>query len=501
MLNLFFFFVFSFLLYPVIVSQYAIAQSYHYEISKYFKYQFKIKIIVSVICLIIYTISFFVNGIVKILLLFLQMAIIYIFLFRIIPFKLTNRVKRFFLCVFSINSLIYFLPFNKLDLLLCLETFILFFIFMSHLLSSFIEFNIINYYASQAKEIIKDVKIIGITGSYGKTSCKNIIFDMLEGTFNVSKTPKSYNNKVGIVKSIRECVNEGDDYFICEYGVDKKAAMDKLIDIARPNVALISEIGPQHLLTFKSIENIKNEKLKLVKCLNENEWAIINNDNQYLNEEIQYLKCNVLTYGIKNNSRVMAKDIKMTCNGSSFDLYVDDKFISTIKISLLGEHNILNVLGAISVLITLNIDLKDIKKLTLRIKPTEHRLQLKKMENIKVIDDSFNSNEVGFKNAIDVLALMKEEKIVITPGIIEQGDNSAYVNYKLGRYMASKVDKVILVEKNASIIEKGLLVENFKKDKIIIKKNFAEAWEYVKETSDDEKIYLIENDLPSIYLK
>ena len=105
----------------------------------------------------------------------------------------------------------------------------------------------------KAKRKIKGKFVIGVTGSCGKTSVKNIVYDLLVGKFNVSKTPKSYNNKVGITKSINEVVSNYDDYFICEYGVDRVKGMDKLLKIVKPNIAIVTEIGNRHLLSFKSM--------------------------------------------------------------------------------------------------------------------------------------------------------------------------------------------------------------------------------------------------------
>ena len=152
-------------------------------------------------------------------------------------------------------------------------------------------------------------------------------------------------------------------------------------------------------------------------------------------------------------------------------------------------------------LLIIGIDFKKIDGLVMKIKPIEHRLELKRIQGIKVIDDGFNSNEVGFKNAIDILSMMQEEKFIITPGIIEQGENSEKVNYELGKYMAKKIDFAILVEKNAYSLKKGLIDGGFAEGRILIKEDFLKAWEYVKSIANDEKIFLIENDLPSIYLR
>lgn len=491
--------LFPFLYFKIIISQYSIVQSQHYEFKKYLLYQKNNKLIFSVLSLFVFFISLFINNKVYYILIVFSLILGCAFFINKNKIKITNRVKRFILIYFLVSYLLAIL-FNIYNLMLIVSCFVLEYLYLVHYLSMIIEMLIRKKYIKEAKKIVKKVKVIGITGSYGKTSCKNIVYDILSQIYNVSKTPKSYNTEIGIIKSIRENIDVFDEYFICEYGVDRVGGMDKLLKIAKPNISLITEVGKQHLLTFKNINNIKKEKLKIAKILQEDECAIINNDNIYLNDVKDSLKCKVITYGIKNNSDIMAKNILIDNKGSSFDLYVNNKKVTRLKICLLGEHNIKNILGAIGVIKSMDIPLNDLDKLVRKVKQIEHRLELKKIDNIKVIDDSFNSNEEGFKKAIDVLSMMKEKKIVITPGVIEQGSNSNQVNYKLGEYMAKKVDLVILVEKNSTIMKKGLLNKGFNEDNILIKNNFLEAWGSVKKIKED-KIILIENDLPSIYLK
>ena len=488
------------LLFPF-VSQYKVFQAHHYEIGKYYRYNIGKKVLIQIIGMCSLITFFFVSLLDKLVLVVFLLIITNVLFVEKGKLVFTKRVKRVVGIYFLLSYSLFFIPIENICILMLQTSFFLFYLSFIHLLSYFVEKIIMSYYVNDAKRIIKNKKVIGITGSYGKTSCKNIIYDMVSDILEISKTPKSFNNKVGIVKSIRECVDKEDKYFICEYGVDKKGAMDKLLKIVKPNISLITDIGSQHILTFKNIENIKNEKLKLANILNKSEYAIINNDNRYLNESKNELTCNVITYGIKNESDIMAKNIIMSNKGASFDLYVYGKKYKSIKINLLGEHNVLNVLGAIGIVKSMGINLNKINHMTSLIKPIEHRLELKILQGVKIIDDGFNSNEVGFKKAVDVLNLMKEEKCIITPGIIEQGKNSEIINYELGKYMAKKIDFAILVEENARVIKKGLLENGFKDSKIIIKKDFKEAWEYVKKINDENKIFLIENDLPSIYLK
>lgn len=494
--------IIPFCFHKIIVSQYSFIQSHHYEIYKYFKSNLKQKNILFVMqALSIIGTVFSKNNTLCMILFF--SIIMNSFLINKNKVIYTKRIIRYLIILYIfIISFFVLIPFNIIKSIILTNSILLILIVVAHYISLILENTIMCFYIKEAKKKIKNIKIIGITGSYGKTSSKNILYNLIEDEFNVSKTPKSFNTKIGIVKSIRENVSLFDDIFICEYGVDKKGGMDKLLKIVKPNIALITEVGNQHLLTFKNIENIKKEKIKLAKILNENEYAVINNDNKYLKEEIKNLKCKTITYGIENKSDIMAKNIKISNKGSTFDLVVNDKKIKTVTIKLLGIHNVLNTLGAIGVLKALNVKLDKLDNLAKNIKQVEHRLQLKKMDGIDVIDDSFNSNETGFKNAIDVLKMMDKEKVVITPGIIEQGENSENINYKLGKYMADKVDCVYLVEKNAGIIKKGLIDGGFDCKKIYVKSKFLDAWGMIKQDKEVyKKIILIENDLPSIYLK
>lgn len=483
------------------LSQYKVFQAHHYEIGKYYKHNKGKKFLILIIDICFLSIFFFVNLLDKIILIVFLLIINNALFVEKGNLRITKRIIRIIILYFLVSYLVFFIPVENLYILMFETSFFILYLSFIHFISVFVEKMIMVYCVKKAKGIIANKKVIGITGSYGKTSCKNIIYDMVSNIVEISKTPKSFNNKVGIVKSIRECVDKEDKYFICEYGVDKKGGMNKLLKIIKPNISLVTEIGPQHILTFRSIENIKKEKLKIVNILKENESAIINNDNIYLNESKDDLKCNVITYGIKNQSDIMAKNIIMSNKGSSFDLYINDKKYKNIKLCLLGEHNIMNFLGAVGVIKCMGISLNKINNMASSIKPVEHRLELKVLQGIKVIDDGFNANEVGFKKAVDVLNLMKEEKYIITPGIIEQGENSEIINYELGKYMANKIDFAILVEENARVIKKGLLANGFEENRIIVKKDFLEAWEYVKKINSENKIFLIENDLPSIYLK
>jgi UDP-N-acetylmuramoyl-tripeptide--D-alanyl-D-alanine ligase len=469
----------------IVVNEYSIIQSYHYEIGKYL-YHLRVNkkyyvFLYSLLCLFV----------IRWELLFLFSSIIlFVFLLGKPTFKITNRIKRLLI----INAILLCL-FSVFDLIQYIYSFSFFYLFFLHYISLFIERIIFSKYLKSARRKIVGKLVIGVTGSCGKTSVKNMIYDVLINKFNVSKTPKSFNNRVGIVKGMNEEINAFDDFFICEYGVDKKGEMDKLIKIVKPKIAIITQIGNQHLLTFKSIDNILNEKVKLIEKLDSDGIGIINNDNKYL-REYNYSHKNIIRYGIESRADVMGNNIFIDSSHTEFDLYIKDKFMKRVSISALSRHSVENTLAVVCVLLALNLDIEFILNYIGKVKVTPHRLEHKFIDGVEIIDDSFNSNIKGFKDAVELLGTSSKYKIVITPGIIEQGNNNFNVSKEIARYLTD-VDFVCLVSDNAKYIKEEFNNLKFYKYKEFDR--FIDAFKYAKEISE-EKIILIENDLPNIYL-
>ena len=471
----------------VIIKEYVVLQSFHYELSKYFyhiknhrkKYFYFLYFLLALFVLkadIFYC---------------LLTGVLFIYLARDHKLIYTNRVKR----VLVINAflLTVFLLFDCLRYVFIVP---FLYLLLVHCVSLFIEKIVYLQFLKKAKRKIINKYVIGISGSCGKTSVKNIVYDMLVNELNVTKTPKSFNNKMGILKSINEYVNDFDDYFVCEYGVDKVGGMDKLLKIVRPNIAILTEIGNQHLLSFKTVENILNEKMKLVLSLKDGGIAVINNDNNYL-REYNYKNINVLRYGIKNDSDVMAKNVVLHSNGSEFDLYIKNKYISRVTTSLLSIHSVENILCSICVCLYLKIDIERILVNIKNISNIPHRLELKFIDGIEVIDDSFNSNYKGFMEALEILSYSDKYKIIVTPGIIEQGDNNKQISYEIGKRIIECCDYVYLVSENSKYIKEYFNEVGF--DKFQMYDFFVDAFAKAKKETQ-EKIILIENDLPDIYL-
>lgn len=362
-------------------------------------------------------------------------------------------------------------------------------------------------YIKEAKDIInsnKNLKIIGITGSYGKTSTKNIVTALLEEKYLTVMTPKSYNTTLGVVKTIREQIKPYTEVFVCEMGASRLKDIEDICKIVKPDISVITSIGPQHLTTFKSMDNIVKGKYEIITEAKKDVKAILNVDNEYIKQGIEkYAKdIEVIEYAIDNkNVRYTVENIRMSDKGSIFNI-VDGNSKIEVETRLLGRHNIYNIVCAVAIAKELGMTNEEIKKGIKRIKPVEHRLELKKMGGILALDDSFNSNPEGSRMAIETLCMFEDKyKVLVTPGMIELGDKTGELNKKLGEY-ATALDYVILVGKvTTEKIKEGMDEKGFKN--YIVVDDLYEAFRKLEEIQVSHKnlLALFENDLPDSYIK
>ncbi len=361
-------------------------------------------------------------------------------------------------------------------------------------------------YIKEAKEIINSnskMKIIGITGSYGKTSTKNIVTALLEQKFITVMTPKSYNTTLGVVKTIREEIKPYTEVFVCEMGAARLGEIKQICQIAQPDISVITSIGPQHLTSFKTMDNIQKGKFEIVTYAKPDAMAILNVDNNYIKDGIEkYAKDKeVIEYSLNGDTRYKVENIEMSDKGSVFDI-VEEGYKITVETKLLGIHNIYNIVCAVAIARELGMTNEEIRKGIKKIKPVEHRLELKIMGGVLALDDSFNSNPEGSKAAIETLCMFKDKyKVMVTPGMIELGEKTDELNEKFGEY-ASSLDFVILVGKiTTKAIVKGLKNKGF--ENYIIVEDIYDAFEKLKEmrVSHQNLIALFENDLPDSYIE
>ena len=360
------------------------------------------------------------------------------------------------------------------------------------------------YYLHKASNKINsmnNLKVIGITGSYGKTSSKNILNDILDIKYNVLPTPKNYNSPYGLMITINTMLDKFTDVFIAEMGAYKEGEIKELCDIVHPKYGILTRIGEAHLESFGSREKIQQTKFELIESLPSDGIGILNKDDP---KQVDYkLKnnCKIVWIGIDDKSAdVIAENIKCDNKGVHFDaVFKGDKNKYKFESKLLGKHNIYNILASIALGNKFGIPKEDLIRAVKNVKPIEHRLEIKRINNFYMIDDAYNSNPEGAKNACLVLKMMPGTKVMVTPGMIELGKDEDYLNKEFGKQIADAADYVVLIgkEKTKPIYE-GLIEKKYNKDNIIIYNDVKEAYKFLGGLPG-EVYALFENDLPDSY--
>ncbi len=344
---------------------------------------------------------------------------------------------------------------------------------------------------------VENIVTIGVTGSYGKTSVKYYLNTLLADRFNVLITPESYNTPMGVVKTIRESLRPTHEIFICEMGAKNIGDIKEICDIVHPKHGIITSVGPQHLESFRTIENVTKTKFELFDALAEDGLKFANGDCEYITAKTGEYN-NVITYSTDGSGSYNATDITLNSLGTEFDVTSPSGEREHFALRLVGTHNVINVLGAIAVANTLGISLKDLRVPVRRIKPVAHRMELIPRGNVTIIDDAYNSNPVGSKAAVETLKLFDGLRILVTPGMIELGEKEEEYNYLFGTYAAACCDYILLVgKKHTEPIMRGALDSGFDALRCIAYDRLPEALDYAYSINDSRhKFILLENDLP-----
>lgn len=379
-------------------------------------------------------------------------------------------------------------------------------VFVSLFLLMPVESHINSKYRKDAIRILKskpDLKIVGITGSYGKTSTKHYLHRILSEQYETLMTPGSYNTPMGVIRTVREMMKPYTEVFICEMGAKQKGDIKEICDMVHPGMGIITAVGPMHLETFKSIENVQSTKFELADSIPADGFVVVNNDFEYCaSRKVDNTTC--LRYASSNpeGADYTASDITYDSDGTTFTVTGPDGKKMEFRTQLVGECNVSNLLAAIIVAMKLGVPEEKIRYAVGQIAQVEHRLSIKRTPGgITVIDDAFNSNPSGAKMAIDVLSQFRDGKrIVVTPGMIELGERQYELNKALGTYIGGNVDIAVIVgEYNRDALVSGLEESSLPKDKIHIVDSFTEAQEKLGLILQKGDTVLYENDLPDSF--
>lgn len=426
----------------------------------------------------------------------------------------TGRIKR----LYTVSSLILILAvliyvfypnkilgklFASLSIMLSLVSPIL--VYISWIVCNPIERLFTRYYTNDAKKILKahkNLKIIGITGSYGKTTSKFILTRILSERYNVLCTPHSFNTPMGVVRTIRESLKPQTQIFVCEMGAKNIGDISEICQIVSPHIGMITSVGPQHLETFKTVDNVFYTKFELARAVKKNGGEVyVNGDSEEISKRINFDEYSV--YG--TDSKCGCKISNITCGrfGSEFDVLIGEDKIS-LSTKLLGMHSIINIAGAVAIAYRLGLSKEEIRFAVASLKSTEHRLELKSgIKSSLLIDDAYNANPEGCIDAVHTLSSFEGmKKAIITPGLIELGDKEYEYNYRLGLEASKYCDIIIFVGKiRSKPLVDGAKEGNYPEDKLFVASSFMEAMEIYSRFADKDWVLLIENDLPDNYLK
>ncbi len=377
---------------------------------------------------------------------------------------------------------------------------------LSHMVLVPVEKAIQRGYINDARRILRSMPglcVVGITGSYGKTSTKHYLTRILSEEFDVLMTPGSYNTPMGVVRTIREYLKPYNQIFVCEMGAKQKGDIKEICNIVHPEMGIVTAVGPMHLESFKTLENVCATKFELVDALPSDGCAVINNDFA-LCAGRSVGNVSALRYGIVATERCdyVATDVRYTPDGTFFTVQGHDGFHLELETRLLGECNVSDILAAVIIALRLGVPAEKIRYAVASIEQVEHRLSIKKTPGgVTIIDDAFNSNPAGSRMAVDVLSHFRDGKrIIVTPGMIELGTEQHALNKAFGRHAGEKLDVVIVVgEHNRKAIVEGVNESGFNKENLHEVSDFNEAQQVLASILAPGDTVLYENDLPDTF--
>jgi UDP-N-acetylmuramoyl-tripeptide--D-alanyl-D-alanine ligase len=350
-----------------------------------------------------------------------------------------------------------------------------------------------------------DLTVIGITGSYGKTSTKFIVAELLRQKYNVCATPSSYNTPMGTCLVVNEKLRPEHQVLVLEMGIRYPGDIEELCRIAPPDLSIVTTVGIAHLETMGSVEAIAEEKGSILQHMQPGGPAVLNLDDERVAAMEARATGDVWTVSAEGNEAadISAHDVRYGPEGTSFRVRDETGAEADFQTQLLGAHNVLNVLLGIATGRAMGLRLRQMAHAIRRVEPVEHRLALRQNGGITIIDDAFNSNPVGARNAVELLSQMETDgrRVIVTPGMVELGARQAEENRALGTHIAAHgLDLAVLVgEAQTAPIRSGLRAADYPDDRTKVFATLFEAQDFLNTYLQPGDIVLYENDLPDQY--
>lgn len=346
--------------------------------------------------------------------------------------------------------------------------------------------------ARQKRVSFKDLKVVGITGSYGKSSVKEFLSQILETKYKVLKTPANTNTEIGIAQTILRSLKSSHEVFVCEMGAYKMGEIRVCCSMAKPQIGIFTGLNEQHLALFGSLDKTFTAKSELLHALPAEGLAIVNADSKPLSKRLEVLRAKTIKVSTGDGDAVV-KDLQVSLDHFSFK-YRDQLF----KAPLVGSFHAVNVLMAIVAAEQLGMNLGSIAKAVASLKAPQKTMELKKIPAGVLIDESYNVNPDGLRVALKHLETFEDhQKILFFPGILELGDKSEQIHRELGKIIAEHVDQVFFTDSHFSEnLQKGALLAGLTRTDIHLLSDQQEQIEKLKEileASDEKSVILFES--------
>jgi UDP-N-acetylmuramoyl-tripeptide--D-alanyl-D-alanine ligase len=352
-------------------------------------------------------------------------------------------------------------------------------------------------------------RVLGITGSYGKTTTKFIVANLLAAKYRVRKTPDGVNTTMGITRIIREELRDEDEVFVVECAAYGPGEIREVCDIIRPQLGILTAVGVQHLERFGTPERIAEAKYELLAALPRGGTAVVNADDATclrLAERARAEDKRVLLYGLAAEGvplAVRGTDLRVSARGSAFQVATAAGESARFETRMVGRWNLSNILGAVAAALEWGVPLEALRPAVAALTPAPRRLEVREEGGIVKILDVANANPRGAEMALEVLGQFTGgRRILITPGMVELGSVEAEENRRFGQLAAAVCDYVVLVgPEQTRPIREGLADRGFPADRILTARQTEEVADQLDGIVAPGDILLYENRLPDTYLE
>lgn len=362
-------------------------------------------------------------------------------------------------------------------------------------------------FLQQAKQILADVSpfVIGITGSYGKTSTKDALGCLLQASLGPTFwPPKGVNTPMGITREIRQNLKKGMQYAVMEMGAYQEGSIRRLCELTPPHAAIITCVGTAHLERFGSQETIWRAKSELAQAVPMSGILVCNGDNEGARSIAKvYAKQQTFLYGFdssKGDLDCWISNWQVTAQGTAFTFHWQGEKYEGLS-RLFGQSSLANVAAAFTMACALGAQPQYVLSAISLLEPVDNRLQVVKDEQVTYVKDAYNSNPIGFASALEVMAALPgERRIVMTPGMIELGIQQKEQNQRIGQMAGRLCDVAIVVgQTNREALKQGFKEGGLSEERIILCQTRQEAFKQLHALVRNQDIVLIENDLPDLY--